>query len=130
MISDDFAFFGFDDVSWDRFVSLLLGERNAAPSKPRGVLVVVVDEGGAPVASFHTAEGSVDPASLPPLDDLSAFCDAAAADACIVMRERAMPGFAEYLADPLDTEQDFVARVMRFARVLRELGNGNLLRVW
>jgi len=130
VISDEFAFFGFDDVSWDRLVSLLLGERDAAAAKPRGVLVVVVDAGGAPVASFHTAEGSIDPASLPPLDDLPAFCDATAAGACIVMRERAMRGLAEYLAEPLDTEQDFVARVMRFARVLRELGNGNLLRVW
>ncbi|MDH3202854.1 MAG: hypothetical protein OEM15_18345 [Myxococcales bacterium] len=130
MISDDFAFFGFDDVSWGRLVSLLLGERGAATSKPRGALVVVVDEGGAPVAAFHTAQGSIDPASLPPLDDLGAFCDATAAGACIVMRKRAMPGLARYLADPLDTEQDFVARVMRFARVLRELGNGNLLRVW
>ncbi len=130
MISDEFAFFGFDDVSWDRLVSLLLGEKDAAPTKPRGVLVVVVDAGGAPVGSFHTADGSIDPASLPPLDDLAAFCDATAAGACIVMREPAMPELAEYLAEPLDTEQDFVARVMRFARVLRELGNGNLLRVW
>ncbi len=130
MISDEFAFFGFDDLSWDRLVSLLLGEKDAAPTKPRGVLVVVVDAGGAPIASFHTVDGSIDPASLPPLDDLAAFCRATAAGACIVMRERAMPGLAEHLAEPLDTEQDFVARVMRFARVLRELGNGNLLRVW
>lgn len=130
MISDEFAFFGYDDESWDRLVSLLLGERDDVPEKPRGVLVVVVSTEGAPVASFHSAEGSIDPASLPPFDDLGAFCDATASGACIVMRERAMPGLAEYLAEPLDTEEDFVARVMRFARVLRELGNGNLLRVW
>lgn len=130
MISDEFAFFGFDGVSWDRLVSLALGERDAAAKKPRGVLVVVIDTRGTPVAAFHTAEGTLEPAALPPLDDLPAFCDATAAGGCIIMRERAMPGLEEYLAEPLDAEQDFVARVMRFARVLRELGNGNLLRVW
>ncbi len=130
MISDDFAFFGFDELSWDRLVSLLLGELDGSASKPRGALVVVVDPSGTPVAAFHTAEGSVDPTSLPALDDLRAFCEATAVGACMVMRERAMPGIAEYLVEPLDPEQDFVSRVMRFARVLRELGNGNLLRVW
>ncbi len=130
MISDDFAFFGFDDLSWDRLVSLFIGQQDAATSKSRGALVVAVDETGVPVACFHTAEGSIDPASLPPLDDLRAFCDATSAGACIVMRARAMSGLTEYLEEPLDPEQDFVARVMRFARVLRELGNGNLLRVW
>ena len=52
------------------------------------------------------------------------------AGACIVLRDRAMAGFADYLAEPLDGDGDFAARVMRFVRVIRELGNGNLLRVW
>ena len=128
MISEDFAFFGFDETSWDRLVSLFLGERDEDGS--RGVLVVVVDAERTPVASFHTARGSLDPATLPSLASLAALCDATDAGACIVMRERAMADLEEYLADPLDPGQDFATRVMRFAHVLRELGNGNWLRIW
>ena len=128
MISGDFAFFGYDDTSWDRLVSLFLGENG--DEKPRGVLVVVVDTTRTPVAAFHTTAGSLDPGTLPPLADLEALCDSMAAGACIVVRERAMADIQDYLAEPLDPGQDFVARVMRFAHVLRELGNGNWLRIW
>jgi hypothetical protein len=128
VISEDFAFFGFDERSWDRLVSLFLGE-NAA-QRPRGVLVVVVDAERTPVASFHTSAGSLDPATLPSLSDLEAVCGATAAGACIVIRERAMADIEHYLAERLDPGQDFATRVMRFAHVLRELGNGNWLRIW
>jgi len=128
VISEEFAFFGFDDTSWDRLVSLFLGE--SGEGSPRGVLVVVVDAQRTPVASFHTATGSLDPATLPDAADLRALCDATGAGACIVMRERAMADLEDYLAEPLDRDQDFATRVIRFAHVLRELGNGNWLRVW
>ena len=128
MISQDFAFFGFDDTSWDRLVSLFLGE--SGEERPRGVLVVVVDAERTPVASFHTATGSLDPATLPDSPDLEALCDATGVGACIVMRERAMADLEDYLAQPIDPDQDFATRVMRFAHVLRELGNGNWLRIW
>ena len=128
MISQDFAFFGFDDTSWDRLVSLFLGE--SGEERPRGVLVVVVDAERTPVASFHTATGSLDPATLPDSPDLEALCDATGVGACIVMRERAMADLEDYLAQPIDPDQDFASRVMRFAHVLRELGNGNWLRIW
>ena len=128
MISEDFAFFGFDEASWDRLVSLFLGENGE--ERGRGVLVVVVDPDRMPVASFHTARGSLDPATLPPVANLAALCDATGAGACIVMRERAMADIEEYLAEPLDPGQDFATRVMRFAHVLRELGNGNWLQIW
>jgi len=127
VISEDFAFYGFDETSWDRLVSLFLGENG---DKSRGVLVVVVDAERMPVASFHTAMGSIDPATLPDAPDLEALCKAMEAGACILMRERAMADIEDYLAEPLDPNQDFVTRVMRFAHVLRELGNGNWLRVW
>lgn len=128
MISEDFAFFGFDETSWDRLVSLFLGDRDEEGR--RGVLVVVVDAERKPVASFHTATGSLDPATLPSLANLSALCAATQAGACIVMRERAMADIEEYLAEPLDPDQDFATRVVRFVHVLRELGNGNWLRIW
>ncbi|MBW2159407.1 MAG: hypothetical protein JRH14_05485 [Deltaproteobacteria bacterium] len=128
MISEDFAFFGFDDTSWDRLVSLFLGE--SGEDRPRGVLVVVVDAERTPVASFHTATGSLDPATLPDSPDLEALCEATGVGACIVMRERAMADLEDYLAQPIDPDQDFATRVMRFAHVLRELGNGNWLRIW
>jgi hypothetical protein len=128
VISEDFAFFGFDETSWDRLVSLFLRDRSA--SAPRGVLVVVTDAAGKPVASFHTARGSVDPAALPSLGNLGALCEATTCGACIVMRERARPHLEGYLAEALDPEQDFVAHVMRFVRVLRELGDGHWIRVW
>jgi hypothetical protein len=127
VISEDFAFYGFDETGWDRLVALFLGDDR---SEAGGVLVVVVDADRTPVASFHTAKGSLDPKSLPPLTDLEGLCEASSAGACILMRERAMPDLLDYLADPLDPDQDFVTRVMRFAHVLRELGNGNWLRVW
>ena len=128
MISEDFAFFGFDDASWNRLVSLFLGE--GGEERPRGVLVVVVDAKRMPVASFHTATGSLDPATLPDAPTLEALCDATEAGACIVVRERAMADLEDYLAEPIDPGQDFATRVMRFAHVLRELGNGNWLRIW
>jgi hypothetical protein len=128
VISEDFAFFGFDDTSWDRLVSLFLGENGE--DRPRGVLVVVVDAERTPLASFHTATGSLDPATLPDSPDLEALCDATGVGACIVMRERAMADLEDYLAQPIDPDQDFATRVMRFAHVLRELGNGNWLRIW
>jgi hypothetical protein len=128
VISEEFAFFGFDETSWDRLVSLFL--RDQGPGVPRGVLVVVANAAGMPVASFHTARGSLDPAALASLDDLEALCGATACGACIVMRDRARIHVEDHLAEPLDAEQDFVARVMRFARVLRELGDGNWVRVW
>jgi hypothetical protein len=128
VISEDFAFFGFDDTSWDRLVSLFLGGNG--DERPRGVLVLVVDAERMPVACFHTATGSVDPATLPDVPTLEALCDATEAGACIVMRERAMADLADYLAEPIDPGQDFATRVMRFAHVLRELGNGNWLRIW
>jgi len=127
VISDDFAFYGFDETSWDRLVALFLG---ADRPDAGGVLVVVVDTNRAPVASFHTAKGWLDPATLPPLIDLEALCASTSAGACILMRERAMADLVDYLAEPLDPDQDFVTRVMRFAHVLRELGDGNWLRVW
>ena len=71
MISEDFAFFGFDETSWARLVCLFLGDGDEEGS--RGVLVVVVDGERKPVASFHTATGSLDPATLPSLADLSAL---------------------------------------------------------
>lgn len=126
MISEDFAFFGFDARSWDRLVSLFLGEDEDRPS---GVLVVVVDAERAPVASFHTARGSLDTAILPSVDNLPALCEATEAGACIVMRSRAMDDIEDYLVEPLDPNQDFATRVMRFAHLLRELGNGNWLKV-
>ena len=103
MISDDFAFFGFDDASWNRLVSLFLGE--GSEERPRGVLVVVVDAKRMPVASFHTATGSLDPATLPDAPTLEALCDAMEAGACIVVRERAM---ADLEAQPRaqDGEED------------------------
>ena len=125
MIGEDFAFFGFDEESWDRLVSLILGE-----SEPHGVLVMVVNRAAVPVAAFHTARGSIDPSTLPGPGDLEALCQAAEAGACILMRERAMSRVEDYLAAPFDPDQDFVTRVMRFAHVLRELGNGNWVRVW
>ena len=128
MISEDFAFFGFDDASWDRLVSLFLGQHDE--ETPHGVLVVVVDAERAPVACFHTAAGSLDPATLPEAANLEGLCEATEAGACIVMRERAMADIEDYLVEPLDPNQDFVTRVMRFAHVLRELGNGNWLRIW
>jgi hypothetical protein len=128
VISEDFAFFGFDDTSWDRLVSLFLGENGE--ERPRGVLVLVVDAKRMPVASFHTATGSLDPATLPDAPNLEALCEATGVGACIVMRERAMGDLEDYLAEPLDPDQDFATRVMRFAHVLRELGNGNWLRIW
>jgi hypothetical protein len=128
VISEDFAFFGFDETSWNRLVSLFLGgdEQGAA----RGVLVVVVDAGRKPVAAFHTETGSLDPGTLPTEGSLEAVCAAMDAGACIVMRERAMTDIESYLAEPLDPDQDFATRVVRFAHVLREFGNGNWLRVW
>jgi hypothetical protein len=128
VISEDFAFFGFDETSWDRLVSLFLGDGDEEGS--RGVLVVVVDTERKPVASFHTAAGTLDPATLPSLANLAALCAATHAGACIVMRERAMADIEEYLAEPLDPGQDFATRVVRFVHVLRELGNGNWLRIW
>jgi hypothetical protein len=127
VISEDFAFFGFDEVSWSRLVSLFLDETGEGV---QGVLIVVVDATGAPVASFHTARGSMDPQTLGPLDDLGSLCVAHGAAACVVMRERAMASIELYLSQPLDSKQDFVTRVMRFVRVVQELGNGNWLRVW
>ena len=128
MISDDFAFFGFDDTSWGRLVSLLLGSGPRASR--RGVLIVVVDADGMPVAVFHTADGSLDRAALPATGDLESVCAQTDASACIVVRERAMSDIENYLAEPLDPSQDFATRVVRFAHVLRELGSGNWLRVW
>lgn len=125
MISEDFAFFGFDEASWDRLVSVVAG--NNAPS---GALVVVVNRVGVPVASFHTTRGMLDPKSLPAPGDLPGLCAATEAKACIVMRDRAMGDLSEYRAEPLDPDQDFPSRMMRFADVLRELGNGHWLRVW
>ena len=125
MISEDFAFFGFDEPSWNRLTSLVVSE-----SAPSGVLVVVVNRTGVPVASFHTARGMLDPRSLPAPGDLPGLCAATEASACIVMRDRAMRELCGDLAEPLDPDQDLVSRVMRFAQVLRELGNGNWLRVW
>jgi hypothetical protein len=127
VISEDFAFFGFEETSWNRLVSLFLGNGERGPG---GVLIVVVDAAGEPVASFHTARGSVDPAALGPIDDLGTLCAANQAAAGVVMRERAMAHIELYLSEPLGPEQDFVTRVMRFVRVVRELGNGNWLRVW
>ena len=126
MISEDFAFFGFDEASWDRLASLFLGDEGATDL---GVLVVVVDSRGAATACFHTARGSLDTEALSDLDDLEALCDSTAASVCIVMRARAMADLEHYLAEPLDPNQDFVSRVMRFIHVLRELGSGNWLRV-
>ena len=125
MISEDFAFFGFDEASWDRLVSLVVGDNT-----PHGVVVVVVNRAAVPIACFHTERGSLDPSTLPPPGDLEALCNAAEARAGVVIRDRAMGDVKEYLAEPLDPDQDFVTRVMRFAHVLRELGNGNWLRVW
>lgn len=127
VISEDFAFYGFDQTSWNRLVDLFREEDRPGAD---GVLVVVVDRNRAPVASFHTARGSLDPDTLPPLMDLEALCEKTSAGACILMRERAIADLVDYLAEPLDPDQDFVTRVMRFAHVLRELGNGNWLRVW
>jgi hypothetical protein len=125
VISEDFAFFGFDEPSWDRLVSLV-AEDNA----PSGVLVVVVNRIGVPVASFHTTRGMLDPRSLPAPGDLPGLCAATEAMACIVMRDRTMGELSEDLAEPLGPDQDLASRGMRFAQVLRELGNGNWLRVW
>lgn len=127
MIDEDFAFFGFDEVSWSRLVSLFLGDE---PEDAHGVLIVVVNAAALPVACFHTARGSLDPQTLGSLDDLEMLCRAHEAASCVVMRERAMPGIELYLSQPLDPDQDFATRVMRFVRVVQELGNGNWLRVW
>ncbi|MEM9730356.1 MAG: hypothetical protein AAF997_17380, partial [Myxococcota bacterium] len=130
MIGEDFAFFGYDETSWDRLVELLLGEHEAKGGGSRGVLVIVVARGAGPVAAFHTARGSVEVDSLPSLDDLGACCAAMDAGACLIVRPGSKTSFADYLSAPLDPTEDFVARVMRFARVLRGLGGGRLLGVW
>jgi len=130
MISDEFAFFGFTNDSWDRLVSLLLGKAGDPAARSKGVLVVVLAPGAEPVAAYHTSEGAIDPASLPPLDTLESFSQAMAVGACVVTRQRAARQATRFLAEPLDPEEDFVSRVMRFVRVLQELGTGDLLGVW
>jgi len=96
----------------------------------KGVLVAVVNRFGITVACFHTGRGMLDPKGLPAPGDLQGLCEATGSKACIVMRERAMGEVADYLVEPLDAADEFDARVLRFARVVRELGNGNWLRVW
>jgi hypothetical protein len=125
VISEDFAFFGFDQTTWDRLVSLVTLERDG-----EGVVVVVVNRFGITVACFHTARGMLDPKLLPAPGDLEGLCEVTGSKACIVMREQAMKEVADYLAEPLDADEEYDARVLRFARVVRELGNGNWLRVW
>ncbi len=125
MISEDFAFFGFDERSWERLVSLFVKD-----DRPRGVLVVVVNRAAVPVAAFHTERGSIDTATLPPPGAPEALCEATQARACIIMRQRGMGEIVDYLRDPIDPDQDFVTRIMCFAHALRELGNGNWLRIW
>ena len=115
MISEDFAFFGFDEASWDRLASLLLGDR-----EPSGVLVVVVNRAAVPVACFHTERGSIDPSLLPSPGDLEALCQTGDARACIIMRARAMEEVESYLGEPLDPDEALASRVLRFARVLRD----------
>ena len=125
MIGEDFAFFGFDETSWDRLVELMVGG-----NEPNGVLVVVINRAAIPIACFHTEHGSLDPKSLPAPGDLETLCAVTEARACILVRDRAIGDVRDYLAEPLDPSQDFASRVMRFVHVLRELGNGNWVRVW
>jgi hypothetical protein len=125
VISDDFAFFGFTQPSWDRLRSLVTSDRAG-----EGVLVVVVNRFGITVAAFHTARGTIDTEGLPAPGDLEGLCEATGSKACIVMREHAMSDVGDSMVAPLDAAEEFDARVLRFARVVRELGNGNWLRVW
>lgn len=125
MISDDFAFFGFDQAAWDRLRTLLTSDREG-----EGVLVVVVNRFGITVSCFHTGRGMLETQGLPAPGDLQGLCEATGSKACIVMREHAMEEVVDYMVEPLDAAEEFDARVLRFARVVRELGNGNWLRVW
>jgi hypothetical protein len=125
VISDDFAFFGFNRQSWDRLRSLVTSDRAG-----EGVLVVVVNRFGITIAAFHTAHGTIDTEGLPAPGDLQGLCEATGSKACIVMREHTIADVRDSMVAPLDAAEEFDARVLRFARIVRELGNGNWLRVW
>ncbi len=148
MISADLKFEGFDSRSWTNLVSLFspgLGERLGSPPAAsddpelrrgarargrRGNLVVVIDADERVLKAFHSSRGRVTDLDYGSLLDLAQVCEDYAARRCLVLREGVMEEIGERLAMRLSRGDDYVTQWLGLARILREMQEAGLLRVW
>lgn len=147
MISADLKFEGFDSRSWTNLISLFspgVKERVEGPPvisddpalsrgearERRGTLVVIVDSDERVLKAFHSSRGRVTDLDYGDLVDLPQLCVDYAARRCAVLREGVMEEVGERLAMRLQRGDDYVAQWLALARILRELQEAELIRIW
>lgn len=148
MISADLKFEGFDVRSWTHLISLfspaVVERMETAPAStddpsadgdehrdgPRGTLVVIVNDTGNVLKSFHTTRGRVTDLTYTGPDELPELCERYAARRSVVLRQGVIEEIGERLAMRLQRGDDYVTQWLALARILREMQEAGLIRIW
>lgn len=149
MISPELRFEGFDSRSWTNLISLFapgvplamesepvatddpdVEPGEASADRPRGTLVIVHDVDDRVLKAFHTVRGRVvglvydGPGSLPEL------CRTYSARRGVALREGVLEEALERLAMRLQRGDDYLTQWLVLLKILRELTEAGLMRVW
>lgn len=156
MIAADLRFEGFDVRSWTNLLSLFLPgvndrlAREAAPTDaptagPRdagardaGTVLIVVDSKRVVLNALHSLRGRIPELigqTLPdhrrgPGDPLAAYGARYASQRVLVLREGTMEELAERLALRFRSGSGYVAQLLDFFRVSRELLDAGMIELW
>jgi hypothetical protein len=148
MISASLRFEGFDSQSWTNLVSLFspgltarlnrtpvtsdapeLDTREAAEQNV-GSLVIIVDDQDQPLKAFHTTRGRVTDTNYSSPSQMPDLCERYGAHRVFVLREGVMEEITERLALRLERGDDYVTQWLTLMRILRELQDAKLIRIW
>ncbi|MEM1418051.1 MAG: hypothetical protein AAGH15_24355 [Myxococcota bacterium] len=150
MISPELRIEGFDAESWTHLLKLFLPDaearvrhrrggtkRTLAGMDPAGTLVVVDDARGQVLSAFHSLRGPVPELFGTPLEldatgdeGLRRLAERWSARRALVLREGALEELAERLALRVRRGEGYLSQILQALRVVRELEQAGLLRLW
>lgn len=148
MIGADVRFEGFDARSWTHLLSLFAPgiqtriarapARSDAPEVTKdeveghsaGTLLIVHDTEGTVLKAHHTVQGRVRDVDYGGPGDMDRLARQYRAHRCLVVQEGALEELAERVAIRLQRGEDYLSQWLTVLRVLRELEEAELIRMW
>lgn len=148
MISPWMRFEGFDSRSWTNLISLFApnvtarltteGADSDAPeldaeeraSRPRGTLIVVLDDRDRVLKALHTVHGRIEGVTYEGPESLEALAASYGARSCAALREGVIEEIGERIARRAERGEDYIAQWLLTLRTFRELSEAGLLHTW
>jgi hypothetical protein len=133
MISEDFRFEGFDARDFLNLLSLFRGTGGgAAPLEdaPRGMLVIVTEPGGGPIAALITGRGAIPLPAFTPESPIEPLCRQHGVERAVLIEEGTIEELTERAAERLSPSSDYAAQWLALLGAARELEDEGKLRFW